>query len=85
MQGRGTTPEVFLGGVTGGTNQVKKYSPNIPSRTPSRGHQASSQSGLGVGYKLQAFSSSKKLRGLSVVSGRSSSISIQFTVSNTFA
>ena len=33
-------------------------------RAPSRGHEASPQSGLGVGCRL--FSSSKKLRGLSV-------------------
>ena len=44
-------------------SQVKNYSPNTHSRAPSRGHQASSMSGLGVGCKL--CSSSKELRGLS--------------------
>ena len=42
---------------------VKNHSPGYMEQAPSRGHEASPQSGLGVGYKL--FSSSKKLRGLS--------------------
>ena len=47
-----------------GPKSVKNYSPNTESRTPSRGHEASSRSGLGVGCNL--CSSSKELRGLSV-------------------
>ena len=40
------------------------YSPGYMEQVPSRGHEASPQSGLGVGCKLH--SSSKKLRGLGV-------------------
>ena len=43
--------------------QVKNYSPGYMEQAPSRGHEASPQSGLDVGCKL--CSSSKKLRGLS--------------------
>ena len=39
-------------------SQVKNYSPGYMDQAPSRGHEASPQSGLGVGCKL--FSSSKK-------------------------
>ena len=46
-----------------GASQVKNYSPGYMEQAPSRGHEASPQSGLGVGCKL--CSSSKKLRGLS--------------------
>ena len=42
----------------------KNYSPGYMEQAPSRGHEASPQSGLGVGCML--CSSSKKLRGLSV-------------------
>ena len=45
-------------------SQVRNYSPGYIGQAPSRGHEASAQSGLGVGCKLR--SSSKKLRGLSV-------------------
>ena len=48
----------------GGRNlDVTSYSPGYMEQAPSRGHEVSPQSGLGVGYKL--CSSSKKLRGLS--------------------
>ena len=53
---------VSAGGDFG--DQVKNYSPGYMEQTPSRGHEASPQSGLGVGFKL--CSSSKKLRGPSV-------------------
>ena len=43
---------------------IKNYSPGHMEQTPSRGHEANPQSGLGVGCKL--CSSSKILRGLSV-------------------
>ena len=45
-------------------SQVKNYSPGYMEQAPSRDHEASPQSGLGVGCKL--CSSSKKVRGLSV-------------------
>ena len=46
------------------SSQVKNYSPGNMEQASSRGHEASPQSGLGVGCKR--CSSSKKLRGLSV-------------------
>ena len=46
------------------TGQVKDYSPGYMEQAPSRGHEASPQSGLGVSCKL--CTSSKKLRELSV-------------------
>ena len=62
-----------------GTSQVKNYSPGYMEQAPSRGHEASPQSGLGVGCKL--CSSSKKLRGLSVrAQARRISISLSFSV-----
>ena len=45
-----------------GGGQVKNCSPGYVEQAPSRGHEASPQSGLGVGCKL--CSSSKQLRGL---------------------
>ena len=48
----------------GRSSQVKSYSLGYMEQAPSRGHEASPQSGLGVGCKL--CSSNKKLRGLSV-------------------
>ena len=44
------------------SSQVKNYSPGCIEQAPSRGHEASPQSGLGAGCML--FSNSKKLRGL---------------------
>ena len=58
---------------------VKNYSPGYMEQAPSRGHEASPQSGLGVGWKL--CSSSKKLRGLSVrAQARHIGISLSFPV-----
>ena len=45
-------------------SQVKYYAPGYMEQAPSRGHEASSQSVLGVDCRL--CSSSKKLCGLSV-------------------
>ena len=42
-------PRSLLFSVTTYPSQVMNYSPNTWRRTPSRSHQASSQSGLGVG------------------------------------
>ena len=44
------------------SSQVRSYSSGYMEQAPSRGHEASTQSGLGVGCKL--LSSSEKLRGL---------------------
>ena len=52
-------------GVAVAASQVKNYSPGYMEQAPSRGHEASPQSVLGVGCKL--CSSSKKLRGLSAL------------------
>ena len=46
------------------SQSVRNYSPGNMEQAPSRGHEASPQSGLGVGCKR--CSSSKKLRGLGV-------------------
>ena len=60
-------------------SQVKNYSPGYMGQAPSRGHDASPQSGLGVGCKR--CSSSKKLRGLGVrAQARCISISLSFSV-----
>jgi hypothetical protein len=59
---------------------VKNYSPGFMEQAPSRGYEASPQSGLGVGCKL--CSSSQKLRGLSVrVKARRICIYLSFPVS----
>ena len=46
------------------SSQVKDHSPGYLEQAPSRGHEASPQSGLGVDCMLAICSSSKKLRGL---------------------
>ena len=61
------------------SSQVKNYSPGNMEQAPSRGHEASPQSGLGVGCKR--CSSSKKLRGLGVYAQtRHISTSLSFSV-----
>jgi len=61
------------------TSKVKNYSPGNMEQVPSRGHEASPQSGLGVGCKRR--SSSKKLNGLSVrAQARRIGISLSFSV-----
>ena len=59
--------------------KVKNYSPGYMEQAPSRSHEASLQSGLGVGCKL--YSSSKNLYGLSLrAQARGISISLSFSV-----
>ena len=50
--------------LKGISQEVTNCSPGYMEQAPSRGHEASPQSGLGVGCKL--YPSSKKLPGLSV-------------------
>ena len=60
-------------------NQVKNCSLGYMEQAPSRGHEASPQSGLGVGCKL--CSSSKNLRGLYVsAQARRMGISFSFSI-----
>ena len=60
-------------------SQVRNYPPGYMEQAPSRGHGASQQGRLGVGWKLCA--SSKELRGLSVrAQARRISISFSFPV-----
>ena len=66
-----------------GKSQVRNYSPEYTGQAPSRGHEASPQSGLGVGCML--CSSSKKLRGLGVsAQARRMDISLLFSASVVF-
>ena len=61
------------------SRNCKSYPPGYMKQAPSRGHEASPQSGLGAGCKL--CSSSKKLRGLSVrAQARRIRISLSFSV-----
>ena len=60
-------------------NQSQELLPGVHDRAPSRGHEVSPQSGLGVGCKL--LSSSKQLHGLGVrAQARRISISLSFSV-----
>ena len=63
-------------------SQVKNYSPEYMEHAPSRGHEASPQSGLGVGCKLR--SSGKKLRGLSARAQAWRGIIISFSVAPSY-
>ena len=75
--------EVVLGLFRILVSQVKNYSPGYMEQAPSRGHEASPQSGLGVGCKW--CSSSKKLRGLGVrAQARCIRISLSFSVAFIF-
>ena len=66
------------------SSDVKSGSPGYMDQDPRRGHEASPQSGLGVGCEL--YSSSKNLRGLSVrAHERHKSISLSFSVAGVFS
>ena len=69
----------FLEGSLFGSSQVKNYSPENMEQAPSRGHEASPQSGLDGGCKRR-FSSSKPHELIVRVQARRIIIYISFSV-----
>ena len=82
-QRKRTANQEASGKAEQGKSQVRNYSPGYTGQAPSRGHEASPQSGLGVGCML--CSSSKKLRWRGVRSQtRRISTSLSFSVAEGF-